>query len=105
MNRQPFIVGPTADKILGFLAAFFVPVVGLIGTIVVMFVWADRDPIPEVAKRRKHAISVSVWSGVGAALPWIFALLLILLSLNSGYHNSPYGTPATFIPMGSPAPA
>ena len=56
-------------------------------------------------KRRKHAISVSVWSGVGAALPWIFALLLILLSLNSGYHDNPYGTPATFIPMGSPAPA
>jgi hypothetical protein len=79
MGRQPFIVGPAADKLLGFLAGVFANVVGWIATIVVMYVWAGSEPTPEVADRRRHAASVSAWSGLGCLLPVILVVGLLLL--------------------------
>ena len=81
MNRQPFIVGVDADKILGFLAGFFGWVMGLIATIVVMFLWAGSDPLPDTEARRRHATSVSIWSGVGCALPLFLIVVAIVLGV------------------------
>lgn len=77
--RQPFIVGPTVDKILGFLAGFVAQILGVIGTIVVMYVWAGSDPTPDTQERREHAKSVSIWSGVGCLLPFLFLLFSLVV--------------------------
>ncbi len=89
MYRQPFIVGPTVDKLLGFLAGVFANVLGWIATIVVMYSWAGNDPTQEVAERRGHAASVSVWAGVGCLLPLI--LLVGFFLLGAGFLFSTGG--------------
>jgi low affinity Fe/Cu permease len=78
MYRQPFILGPTADKVLGFLAGMFGQLIGVVATIVVMFVWAGSDPLPDTQIRRDHATAVSIWSGMGCLLP---AVLLAILAI------------------------
>jgi hypothetical protein len=79
VNRKPFIAGPTADYVLGFLAGFAGIILGVIATIVVMFLWAGSEPVPEVEERRYHAKWVSVWSGFGCAAAVILILIAIAL--------------------------
>lgn len=79
MNHRPFIVGFGADEILGFLAGLFGSVMGVVATVVVMFLWAGSDPLPDTEARRSHAASVSIWSGIGCALPAILVLLLFVI--------------------------
>lgn len=79
MNNRPFIVGFGADEILGFLAGLFGSVMGVVATVVVMFLWAGSDPLPNTEARRSHAASVSIWSGLGCALPAILILLLFVI--------------------------
>jgi hypothetical protein len=74
--RQPFIVGRAFDKVAGFLVGFFANVLGLVGTIAVMYIWAGSDQRPDVPERREHAKSVSIWSGVGCLVPLVLWLLL-----------------------------
>jgi hypothetical protein len=88
VNRQPFIVGEMADKVLAFFAGVIGNVLGLIATIVVMFMWAGSDPTPEVQERRNHANSVSVWSGIGCAIPAVLLLLGILSLLAGATHST-----------------
>ncbi len=88
MNRQPFIVGEMADKVLAFFAGVIGNVLGLIATIVVMFMWAGSDPTPEVQERRNHANSVSVWSGIGCAIPAVLLLLGIMGLFAAASHGS-----------------
>jgi hypothetical protein len=90
VNRQPFIVGPAVDKLLGFLAGFFGNVMGLIATIVVMFVWAGGNPTPETPQRRSHATSVSLWSGLGCLIPVILMFALIAYAI-WGMSYAPHG--------------
>lgn len=85
VNRQPFIVGTGADKVLGFLAGFAANVMGLIATIAVMYIWAGSDPAPDIEERRAHAASVSKWSGIGCALP---AILIVIALLGLGVAGS-----------------
>lgn len=92
MNRQPFIVGPTADKVLGFLVGLFAQVLGLIATIVVMFVWAGSEPLPDTQERRAHARSVSIWSGVGCLVP-VILLILGFLVLGAVVVSGPASVP------------
>ena len=79
MNHRPFIVGFGADEILGFLAGLFGSVMGVVATVVVMFLWAGSDPLPSTEARRSHAVSVSIWSALGCALPAILILLLFVI--------------------------
>ena len=81
MNRQPFIVGAVVDKLLGFLAGFFGSVTGLIATVVVMFLWAGSNPGPDSGERRRHATSVSIWSGVGCFIPVILLVAFLLFAV------------------------
>ena len=71
MNRGSVIFGEGADKAVGFLVGLFGNVIGLIGTVVVIYIWAGNDGSPETTIRRRHAASVSMWAGVGCAIPWI----------------------------------
>jgi hypothetical protein len=90
MNRQPFIVGVMADKVLGFLVGLWGSVLGLLATILVMFMWAGSERTPEVDARRQHAQSVSIWSGIGCAIPTILviiAVLLVLTATGPAYHS------------------
>jgi TRAP-type C4-dicarboxylate transport system permease large subunit len=100
VNRQPFIVGVDADKILGFLAGFVGSMMGLIATIVVMFLWAGSDPLPDTEARRRHATSVSIWSGIGCALPLllVFVAIVLMVLVFAGGHSSIEG------PMVDPTP-
>jgi hypothetical protein len=79
VSRRPFIVGFGVDEILGFLAGLFGSVMGFVATVVVMFLWAGSDPLPDTETRRGHAASVSIWSGLGCALPVILILLLFVM--------------------------
>ncbi len=102
--RQPFIVGPTVDKVLGFLAGLVAQVVGVIATVVVMFVWAGSQPTQEVAERREHAKSVSIWSGIGCLLPFFFLLISLVVfaaAATSGPHvfDSPPELPLETFPV------
>jgi hypothetical protein len=102
VNRQPFIVGATADKVLGLLAGMIGFALGVIATIVVMFLWAGSDPAPEVEERRRHATSVSIWSGVGCALPAILVLVLILGVVAVGTHSVGGYTDPNVVPFRMP---
>jgi low affinity Fe/Cu permease len=79
VNRRPYIVGFGVDEILGFLAGLFGSVMGFVATVAVMFIWAGSDPLPDTDARRGHAASVSLWSGLGCALPAILILLLFVM--------------------------
>jgi hypothetical protein len=83
MDRQPFIVGPAADCVLGFFAGFFGTVLGLLATIVVMFLWAGSEPGIDVAERRRHAWFVSAWSGVGCVAPIVLVILVFSAVISS----------------------
>jgi hypothetical protein len=78
VDRRPYIVGPTADKVLGFLTGFFGLIPGWIVAVAVTFLWAGSDPGPDVAERRRHASSVSMWSGLGFLVAIVLAVVLIL---------------------------
>jgi hypothetical protein len=84
MNRQPFIVGPVADNVLGLVAGVFGTVLGLVATIVVMYVWAGSDPDFDTRARRRHAAQVSVWAAVGCVVPFILFLLFLMAVSSSG---------------------
>jgi hypothetical protein len=84
MNRQPFIVGPSADSVLGLVVGFFGSVLGLIATIVVMYVWAGSDPGFDTNDRRRHAARVSVWAGVGCVVPIILVVAFLFQFASSG---------------------
>ncbi len=52
----PWIVGDGVDKLVGFLVGLFLNIVGMIGTIVVMYLWAGNSFGPQDdADRREHA--------------------------------------------------
>lgn len=75
--RPPFIIGPMADKIIGFIAGMFGQILGIIATIVVMFLWAGNgSPDAEIETRREHAKQVSLWSAAGCIIPSLLALVL-----------------------------
>jgi hypothetical protein len=94
--RQPFIVGVMADKVLGFLAGMVANVLGVVATVVVMFMWAGSDPTPEVDARRQHAQSVSIWSGIGCFLPAILILAVLFLGVVMVAHGGGGGGPGEF---------
>jgi membrane associated rhomboid family serine protease len=86
VNRDPFIVGPRADKFLGFLVGAAGSIFGWAAAIVVMFMWVGSDREPDFRVRRRHATSVSRWSGVGCAIPAmafvvVFFVLLFVLAI------------------------
>ena len=86
MNRQPFIVGELADKVLGFMAGMLVPV-GLIAAVVVMYMWAGNGPTEDAPRRRNHAKSVLIWSGFGSLLTLaLLAVFLIAIIEAIGHH-------------------
>ena len=58
-------------------------VVGLIGAVVVMYLWAGNDGSRETAIRRQHAASVWMWAGVGCAIDWIVGVLGLLILLSA----------------------
>jgi TRAP-type C4-dicarboxylate transport system permease large subunit len=102
MNREPFIVGPTADKLLGFLAGIFGNVMGFFGTIVVMYLWAGSQPAPDVQERRQHAQSVSIWSAVGCLLPIVLILAILALGVlafsSATTSGGPMSIPERLVP-------
>jgi len=77
MERQPFIVGPTTDMFLGFLAGFFGSVLGVVATVVVMFMWVGRDGVADVAERRQHAERVAISSVFGLVAEIAAAVVVI----------------------------
>lgn len=105
-QRQPFIVGQVADQVLGFVAGFFGSVMGVIATVAVMFLWAGSDPAPDTEVRRHHATSVSIWSGVGCAIPFVLGLILVValvgaatvVTTTGGSAPMPFPTPVQVYP-------
>lgn len=89
--RPPWIVGPTADSVIGFIAGFFGNVFGFIGAVIVMFLWADnaREAEDHLA-RRAHARAVSISAGIGCALPLLFSILVLMLVVG---HAGVIGVP------------
>lgn len=82
--RPPWIVGPAADRVLGFLVGLFANVLGFVGAVVVMFLWADnaRD-VQEHDERRAQARAVSTAAGIGCLLPFLLGLFFVLLAILS----------------------
>ncbi|MGA3058166.1 MAG: hypothetical protein ABSE70_09080 [Candidatus Limnocylindrales bacterium] len=81
MDRKPHIVGDSIDKVLGFVAGFFASWIGVVATVVVMYLWAGRGQPLEVRERRRHAASVSIWSGIGFLALLVLVILLIVTIL------------------------
>jgi uncharacterized membrane protein YidH (DUF202 family) len=96
IHREPYVVGPYADKIISFFVGAFAPVVALFPTAVAMFVWARTDDEYERGRRRRHAASVTMWCGVGSLL-MIALVAAILLALISAAARLPLATPSASI--------
>ena len=73
MDRKPHIVGDRIDNVLGFVVA----------TVAVMYLWARRGQPSEVRERRRHAASVSTWSGIGFLITLVLMILLVVTILRS----------------------
>jgi hypothetical protein len=80
-------VGPIADKIIGFFAGIFIPVFAIFPTAVTMFLWSRTRDKDESYRRRRHALSVTVWCAVGSlAMVALVATILVAL-IAAAEHN------------------
>jgi hypothetical protein len=82
VDRKPHIVGDRIDNVLGFVAGLFGSI-GLVATVAVMYLWARRGQPSEVRERRRHAASVSTWSGIGFLITLVLMILLVVTILRS----------------------
>ncbi len=91
----PWIVGQVADSVLGLAAGFFFNFVGLLGAVVLMYIWAGNNNGPEdAAERRAHARAVSIWSGLGCALQFgLFLLMFVAIFSLATHAATPGGLP------------
>jgi uncharacterized membrane protein YidH (DUF202 family) len=81
IDDRPFLVGPYADKVIGFLVGAFAPFLGVVTTAVAMLVWAASGGEEEATRRRRHAVSVTSWAGLGTVvmLVLVFTIFLALV--------------------------
>jgi hypothetical protein len=83
MNQGPsdtelYIVGPTIDMFLGFLLGFFLIIIGLLATIVAMYIWAGGVSGPESALRRRHGARVVISAAFGLAAAFVLLLMVVI---------------------------
>jgi hypothetical protein len=54
------------------------PVVGVVSTTAMMFVWAGNGDGHETRERRRHARSVATWSGLGSLVTVVLVLMALI---------------------------
>ncbi len=77
-DKEPYIVGPTIDMFLGFLLGFFLIVIGLVATIVAIYIWAGGASGAESALRRRHAARVVISAAFGLAAAFVLLLMVVI---------------------------
>jgi hypothetical protein len=87
IDDQPFLLGPTADKVIGFFAGLIAPVVGLVSTAVTMLVWAGTGGDYEARVRRLHARSVAAWSVLGSLVAIVLVVTFFMALIAAAAHN------------------
>jgi hypothetical protein len=87
IDDQPFLVGPYADKIIGFFVGAFAPFLGVLTTGVAMLVWAAAGGEGETACRRRHAVSVAGWAALGTVVMLILVLTIFLALVGAAVYN------------------
>ncbi len=97
IDDQPSLVGPNVDKAVGFFVGVFAPVLGVLTTAAAMFVWAAGGDEDGAIRRRRHAASVTMWSGIGT-LVMVAVVLTIIFALLGAAVISPPST-ATAPPL------
>jgi uncharacterized membrane protein YidH (DUF202 family) len=83
--RKPFIVGRTADKVLGFFIGVFGLIVGVLATIAVAYLWAGSSPDSETQARRAHAAAISISAAIGCVTFILVIVALLEQSSSSGW--------------------
>ena len=78
--RNPWLVGPTADKVLAFLVSLLFSLLAMIGVIVVAWVWAGQawSPDDRIA-RNAHARGVTIWALMGGVVVPLALVILFLV--------------------------
>jgi hypothetical protein len=89
IDDQPFLVGPYADKIIGFFVGAFAPFLGVLTTGIAMLVWAAAAAggEGEAARRRRHAVSVAGWAALGTVVMLILVLTIFLALVGAAVYN------------------
>ncbi len=76
---QPWLAGPTVDRVGAAVLSFFGSVLGMIAVIVLIWVWAAQPPsAPARVMREAHARSVSIAALIGGLVVPAVALALML---------------------------
>jgi ABC-type Fe3+ transport system permease subunit len=98
IDRRPSIVGPIADRIIGFFVGIFLPVVGVIPTAAAMFAWSRTSDELETHRRFRHALSVTMWSGVGSFVIVVLVATIMLALISAAAHLSGASPSASPLP-------
>jgi uncharacterized membrane protein YidH (DUF202 family) len=72
---------------MGFAVGMFAPVIGVVTTTIAMVLWARTDDEYEGGRRRRHAISVAIWSVFGSLLTIVLVGTLISALITAAAHN------------------
>jgi hypothetical protein len=87
IDKRPSIVGPTADRIIGFFAGIFIPVFAIFPTAVTMFLWSRTRDKDESYRRRRHALSVTFWCIVGSLVMVALVSTILVALIAAAEHN------------------
>lgn len=93
IDDRPSLVGPNADKVIGFFVGVFAPVLGVLTTAVAMFFWARAGGDDGATRRRRHAESVTMWSGAGTVVILVLMLTILFALVGAAVFN-PQLTPS-----------
>lgn len=93
IDDRPSLVGPNADKVIGFFVGVFAPVLGVLTMAVAMYLWAAAGGEDGAIRRRRHAASVTTWSGAGTLVILVLVLTILLALVGAAVYN-PQLTPS-----------
>ncbi len=83
MSKQ-FVVGESADKMIGFLVGLFGFVFGVAGLMAAMYAWARSGCDEASLERRRHATTVSMWGLAGCLCTVLPIMLFVMMTTRTG---------------------
>jgi len=97
-RRRPSLVGPNADKVIGFFVASSLP--SLACSRRLSRCTSGRRPAAKdgATRRRRHAASVTTWSGAGTLVILVLVLTILLALVGAAVYNPQLTPSAPLLP-------
>jgi len=83
---------------MGFFVGMFAPILGVVTTTIAMVLWSRTDDEYEGGRRRRHALSVAIWSVFGSLLTIVLVGALLGALIAAAAHNPVASNSASPLP-------